>query len=482
MPGKYILAVDQSTQGTKAILVDHNNQIFYKVALPHKQLVNNQGWVSHDLDEIRHNLYPLFRNILKKVNPDQIEALAITNQRESAAAWSRHTGEPLCHTIVWQDNRTEKLINRIAYPELKETVKNKTGLALSPYFTGAKWGWMLLNEPRVIQARENDDLCLGTMDSWLLYQLTNKRSFKTEPSNACRTQLMNIHTGKWDQQLCEIFGTNINELPEIVDSNAHFGKTDLFGLLKTPIPIKSILGDSQAALFAHGCFNPGDFKVTFGTGSSVMLNIGSNLPSNINNKLNTSIAWSLNGKISYVLEGNINYAGASISWLKDKVQLINKPEETENLALTANPKDHTILIPAFAGLGAPYWKAEAKAAFVNMTATTGKNELVKATLNSLVYQISDILSQFQQLYPKVNQEIHTDGGMIHNKYLMQYLCNITQKVVKIADIPELSALGSAMNARNKKEQAQSSKSFTPKMKSESAKFYLTEWHDWIDRF
>lgn len=299
MPEKYILAIDQSTQGTKAILVDHNNQIFYKLALPHKQLVNNQGWVSHDLDEIKDNLYKLFQNILKKLKPEQIEALAITNQRESAAAWSKHTGKPLCHTIVWQDNRTEKLINRIAYPDLKETVKNKTGLALSPYFTGAKWGWMLLNEPRVIQARENDDLCLGTMDSWLLYQLTNKQSFKTEPSNACRTQLMNVHTGKWDQQLGEIFGIDINELPEIVDSNANFGETDLFGLLKTPIPIKSILGDSQAALFAHGCFNPGDFKVTFGTGSSVMLNIGSNLPSNINNKLNTSIAWSLDGNISY---------------------------------------------------------------------------------------------------------------------------------------------------------------------------------------
>lgn len=481
MPEKYILAIDQSTQGTKAILIDHHDQISWKTSLPHKQIINSQGWVSHDLSEIRHNLFELFKSCLNQVTPDQIEALAITNQRESAAAWSRKTGEPLCHTIVWQDNRAENLIKKISYPELTNIVKNKTGLTLSPYFTGAKWGWMLLNESRVIQAHENNDLCLGTIDSWLVYQLTNGQAFKTEPSNACRTQLMNIHTGKWDPELGEIFGVDIDNLPEIVDSNAHFGDTDLFGLLPNPIPILSILGDSQAALFAHGCFKPGDFKVTFGTGSSVMLNIGNNLPQNINNKLNTSIAWSLNGKNSYVLEGNINYAGACITWLKNNLKLINTPEETADLALTANPQDHTILIPAFAGLGAPYWKPDMKAAFVNMTATTSKKELIRATLNSLVYQIADILTEFKQLYPKLNHEIHTDGGMIHNKYLMQYLSNITQRNVKIADISELSALGSAMNALDHMNGTKSSKSYDPRMTSEAAGNYRNEWKKWINK-
>ena len=320
------------------------------------------------------------------------------------------------------------------------------------------------------------------MDSWLIYQLTNGKSFKTEPSNACRTQLMNIRTGKWDKDLGEIFGVDLESLPQIVDSNAHFGDTDLFGLLPHPIPILSVLGDSQAALFAHGCFNPGDFKVTFGTGSSVMLNIGQKLPdNNINNKLNTSIAWSLDGKPSYVLEGNINYAGACITWLKDNLHLINTPEETADLALTANPEDHTILIPAFAGLGAPYWKPDMKAAFVGMTATTGKKELVRATLNSLVYQIADILSEFKKLYPKVNDEIHTDGGMIHNKYLMQYLSNITQRTVRIADISELSAVGSAMNAMKNKVGIQSSKLYNIRMKAYSAQEYRHEWSNWIKR-
>lgn len=481
MPEKYILTIDQSTQATKLILFDQHMQLVWKANLPHKQIVNDQGWISHDLNEIKNNLNELFKMVLKRISPDQLAGLAITNQRESAAAWSKKTGSPLCPTIVWQDNRTEKLINRISYPELVNTVKAKTGLALSPYFTGAKWGWMLLNEPRVIQAHQNNDLCLGTMDSWLIYQLTNGKSFKTEPSNACRTQLMNVHTGTWDKELGEIFGIELDDLPEIVDSNAYFGDTDLFGLLDQPIPIMSVLGDSQAALFAQGCFNPGDFKVTFGTGSSVMLNIGQKLPDNINNKLNTSIAWSLNGKLSYVLEGNINYAGACITWLKDNLNLIKSPEETSNLALSANPNDRTYLIPAFAGLGAPYWKPNMKAAFVGMTSSTGKNELIKATLNSLVYQIVDILSEFKKLFPHVNHEIHTDGGMIHNQYLMQYLSNIGQRNVKTAAISELSALGSAINAIHYSKEINYSTIYTPKMDQCNSDFYIQEWHNWINK-
>lgn len=481
MAGKYVLAIDQSTQGTKVILFDHSGAIFWKSSLPHKQIISQHSWISHDLNEIKNNLTQLFKLALDQVPSSEIEAVALTNQRESAAAWSRKTGEPLCSTIVWQDNRAEQLIKRISYQELLDAVKNKTGLALSAYFTGAKWGWMLLNEPRVIQAQQNNDLCLGTMDAWLVYQLTSGKSFKTEPSNACRTQLMNIHTGQWDHELAEIFGIDLNNLPEIVDSNANFGQTDLFGLADHPIPILSVLGDSQAALFAHQCYQPGDFKVTFGTGSSVMLNIGDKLMDDLNNQLNTSIAWSINGKTSYVIEGNINYAGASITWLKDKLKLIASPEETTELALTADPEDHTILIPAFAGLGTPYWLPEMKAAFVGMTASTGKKELVRATLNSLVYQICDIISEFQKIYPNVKAEIHTDGGMIHNKYLMQYLSNIAQSQVVISDVSELSALGTAMNAQNAITAPISSKTYQPRMTKEQASVFRKEWSTYIEK-
>lgn len=478
---KYLLAIDQSTQTTKAILFDQQGNIFWKNSLSHRQIISQHSWISHDLNEIKNNLLQLFKLVLDQVPSSEIKAVALTNQRESAAAWSRKTGEPLCPTIVWQDNRAENLIKRISYQELLETVKNKTGLSLSAYFTGAKWGWMLLNEPRVIQAQQNNDLCLGTMDSWLVYQLTNGRSFKTEPSNACRTQLMNIHTREWDEELAEIFGIDLSNLPEIVDSNSNFGETDLFGLSDHTIPILSVLGDSQAALFAHQCYQPGDFKVTFGTGSSVMLNIGDQLPENLNNHLNTSIAWSIDGKNSYVIEGNINYAGACITWLKDQLHLIETPEETTELALTADPEDHTILIPAFSGLGAPYWLPDMKAAFVGMTATTGKKELVRATLNSLVYQICDIITEFKQLFPNVKSEIHTDGGMIHNKYLMQYLSNISQSKVDISDVSELSALGSAMNAEPKLVAPISSKFYEPRMAKQQATDYRKEWSDYIQK-
>lgn len=479
MAEKYILAIDQSTQGTKAILIDHQDQIFWKTALPHKQLINNQGWVSHDLFEIEANLKRLFEEVLVQVSGDQIESLAITNQRESAAAWSRSTGTPLCRTIVWQDNRSTELVKALTTPTMRQTLKNKTGLEISPYFTAAKWAWMLQNESTVQKANREGDLCFGTMDSWLIFQLTNGKAFKTEPSNACRTQLMNIKSGRWDDELCSTFGIKIESLPEIVDSNSHFGGTNLFGLLDHEIPILSVLGDSQAALFAHGCFDCGEFKVTFGTGSSVMLNIGENLPKSIDNKLNTSIAWSLNGKTSYVLEGNINYAGACITWLKDNLHLINSPEETSSLAADANQDDQTVLVPAFAGLGAPYWLPDMKAAFVGMTATTGKKELVRATLNSLVYQINDILSAYSDLAPKVNDEIHTDGGMIHNTYLMQQLSDITGRQVDISTISELSALGTAMNAMNHLTGTTSSSTYRPVMKRSIADSLVNDWISWI---
>lgn len=481
MAEKYILAIDQSTQGTKAILINHNDEIFWKTSLPHRQLINNQGWVSHDLFEIEANLKKLFEETLIQVSGNQIEALAITNQRESAAAWSRSTGSPLCRSIVWQDNRAISLVKKISTEKNREIIKNKTGLELSPYFTASKWAWMLQNEPYVKEANKKGDLCFGTMDSWLIFQLTNGKSFKTEPSNSCRTQLMNIHSQKWDADLCSIFRINPSTLPEIVDSNAHFGDTNLFGLLDHDIPILSVLGDSQAALFAHGCFNSGDFKVTFGTGSSVMLNIGTELPKSINNNLNTSIAWCLNGQTSYVLEGNINYAGACVTWLKDNLKLINSPEETDKLASNANKDDHTFLIPAFAGLGAPYWLPNMKAAFVGMSTTTGKNELVRATLNSLVYQINDILHTFTKLFPKINNEIHVDGGMIHNTYLMQYLSNITNRQVDISTISELSALGTAMNAMNHKKGSSSSSNYKPTMKHSDAQKHVIKWTNWIHK-
>lgn len=482
MEDKIILAIDQSTQGTKVIAFSLNHKIIWKGTLTHKQIISSQGWVSHNLFEIKNNLYTLLKKALAVVPQEKIIALAITNQRETTAAWSRKTGDPLALSIVWQCARAKQIIDKLSTLKIKKYVKQVTGLQLSPYFSAAKFAWMIENEPNVKKAAQEQDLCLGTIDSWLLYQLTDKQSFKTEPSNACRTQLMNIRKINWDKQICETFKIPIESLPQIVDSNSIFGTTNLFGLLDNSIPITSILGDSQAALYAHHCLNKGNFKVTFGTGSSVMINIGNQLPNQLPEKLNTSIAWKINGQVNYVLEGNINYAGACVTWLKDNLNIIDNPNETEKMAKEANKDDQTILIPAFDGLGAPYWITNMKAAFVNMSRTTGKKELVKATLNSLAFQINDILSEFKKVIPELSSTIHVDGGMIHNNYLMQFLSNITQKEIQPATISELSALGSAMNSVRCKDVNTYSNYFKPNISKNEASKAKQNWNKWIRIF
>lgn len=448
MATKYVLAIDQSTQGTKVLLINQEAEIVWKDSLNHRQIVNNQGWVSHDLTEIKANIKTLFTKLLSQYSADDLQAVAITNQRETAAAWSKASGQALAPAIVWQDNRAQALVAKLTESQTVQLVKQRTGLQLSPYFSAAKFAWLLQNDNQVQAAAQNDELAFGTIDAWLLFQLTQGQSYKTEVSNACRTQLLNLHTGDWDPDLCQLFRIKRQQLPQVVDSNDYFGSTDLFGLSDVQIPILSMLGDSQAALYAHGCYQPGSFKITFGTGSSVMLNLGSKLPANIDNQLNTSLAWSRDGQRQYVLEGNINYAGATITWLKDNLQLITSPSETEALALAASPQDETYLIPAFSGLGAPYWLPNIQAAFVGMSRSSGKAELVKAALDSLSYQITDILDEFTHQYGQLDDLIHVDGGMIHNRYLMQSLSDFTQKAITCAATAELSALGTALNALN----------------------------------
>lgn len=448
MATKYVLAIDQSTQGTKVLLINQEAEIVWKDSLNHRQIVNNQGWVSHDLTEIKANIKTLFTKLLSQYSADDLQAVAITNQRETAAAWSKTSGQALAPAIVWQDNRAQALVAKLTESQTVQLVKQRTGLQLSPYFSAAKFAWLLQNDDQVQVAAQNDELAFGTIDTWLLFQLTQGQSYKTEVSNACRTQLLNLHTGDWDPDLCQLFEIKRQQLPQVVDSNDYFGSTDLFGLSDVQIPILSMLGDSQAALYAHGCYQPGSFKVTFGTGSSVMLNLGSKLPANIDNQLNTSLAWSRDGQRQYVLEGNINYAGATITWLKDNLQLITSPAGTESLALAASPQDETYLIPAFSGLGAPYWLPNIQAAFVGMSRSSGKAELVKAALDSLSYQITDILDEFAHQYGQLDDLIHVDGGMIRNRYLMQSLSDFTQKSVTCAQTAELSALGTALNALN----------------------------------
>lgn len=396
---KYVLAIDQSTQGTKGILFDAEGRLICRRDIAHEQIVNEKGWVSHDLDEIYRNTLQVVQDVVTEagIAKEEIACLGISNQRETSAAWDRKT-----------------------------------------------------KEPEVARAKQENRLCLGTIDSWLVFKLTKGEAFATDVSNASRTQLFNITDLKWDEEICGWFSVDAKTLPEVRDSNAFYGKTDFEGFFAEPIPILGVIGDSQGALYGQNCREKGLVKATYGTGSSVMMHAGDK-PIVLDNGMVTSIAWGMDGKVSYVLEGNINYAGATVSWLKDNLGIITSAGETEAMAFAANPTDETYLIPAFSGLGAPYWKVDAKAMLYGMSRTTGKNEIVCAALESIAYQIADIVEGMQYDKGISKSVLRVDGGATENAYLMQFQSDILQKKVEVSACQEASAYGAALLSGEKAE-------------------------------
>lgn len=495
MEKRYVLALDQSTQGTKAILFDGVGGLVCRVDVPHQQIVNEKGWVSHDLNEIYHNCVQAVRDVIEQsgVDAEEIACLGISNQRETSAAWHRHTGEPLALAIVWQCTRAEDVCERIRNIETKEknegvekVIQIRTGLPLSTYFPAAKYAWLQENVEAVVEAKKEGALCLGTIDSWLLYKLTDGKVYATDYSNASRTQLFNIHTLEWDSEICDWFGIDATMLPNVCESSMKYGVTDLDGYFQTPIPICGLIGDSQGALFAQGCIHKGMMKATYGTGSSVMMNVG-NLPICTDSGLATSIAWGLDGSVNYVLEGNINYSGAVITWLKDDVGLIQSPAETQELAEHANPSDNTYLVPAFSGLGAPYWKPDVKAILYGMSRTTGKREIVKAALDSIAYQITDVVEMMRSEDGIEVRELCVDGGATANQYLMQFQSDMLQTTVSISECEEASALGASymagiccgMYSLNQCMKRNNHIQYLPKIKIMEREIKYTGWKDTI---
>ena len=440
---KYIIGIDQSTQGTKMLLLDAGGNLVWRADAPHRQIVNDRGWVSHDGNEIYDNIVSLVRRMLaeNKLSAGQLAGVGISNQRETAIAWHRKDGTPAADAIVWQCSRATELCRTLE--EYAPLVHERTGIPLSPFFTAAKIAWLLQNRGLAVAA-ERSELYAGTMDAYLVYRLTHGQNFKTDLSNASRTQLMNIRTLEWDADMCRLFGVPETCLPELDDSNALFGYTDFEGTLDRPIPIHAATGDSHAALYAHNC-TEGYVKATYGTGSSVMMNIGKTCRMSTNG-LATSVAWSLNGETSYAFEGNINYAGAVISWLKNDVGLIASPKEVSALASAAAQEDTTYLVPAFSGLGAPHWKSSAKAMICGMTRGTGKRELVKAADECIAYQIADVLHAMEADSGMDIPRLRTDGGATKDAYLMQFQSDIIRKTVEVSDAEELSGIGAAYMA------------------------------------
>jgi len=443
---EYVLGIDQSTQGTKALLFDGAGSLLGRADLPHRQMIDARGWVEHDPEEIYQNTIDVVKHLVEKTGIDKndIRVMGISNQRETALVWDRLTGKPVYAAVVWQCARGASICEEIEGLGKADMIRGRTGLQLSPYFSAAKIAWILRNVDGVRERADRGELCCGTIDSWLVYKLTGKKEFRTDYSNASRTQMFHIGKLKWDEEICSLFKIPMSALAEVTDSNGYYGDTDLEGYLDHPIPIHGVLGDSHGALFGQGCLDKGMIKATYGTGSSVMMNIGGSPV--YSDRVVTSLAWGMDGKVDYVLEGNINYTGAVITWLKDDLQLIQSPAETQALAEAANPLDETYLVPAFSGLSAPYWDSQARAVIYGMTRTTKRAELVKAALESIVYQITDVMTVMGQESGIPIEALRVDGGPTKNSYLMQFQSDMAQIPVQVPPMEELSGIGAAYAA------------------------------------
>lgn len=442
--GKYILGIDQSTQGTKALLFDEDGVLLQRRDLQHEQIVSRSGWVSHDPMEIYRNTITVVKRLIEEsqINKEAIIGVGISNQRETALAWHRDTGEPIHNAVVWQCSRAADICERVADANKSEFIRQRTGMNLSPYFPASKIAWILENIEGAKKQAELGELCFGTMDSWLVYKLTEGSSYKTDYSNASRTQLFNITDLKWDRKVCEIFGINPDHLAEVCDSNAQFGETDFEGFLESPIPIQAVLGDSHGALFGQGCLERGMIKATYGTGSSIMMNVGEK-PILSAHGVVTSLAWGIDGKVNYVLEGNINYTGAVITWLKDNMEMIDSAVGTSEIAFNANIDDQVYLIPAFTGLGAPHWNSKARGAITGISRTTGRSEIIRAGVECIAYQIADVVKAMSEDAELAIEELRVDGGPTRNDYLMQFQSDILNITVQVPDAEELSGIGVA---------------------------------------
>ncbi|MBT9777489.1 glycerol kinase GlpK [Clostridium sp. MCC353] len=447
MPENYIISIDQSTQGTKALLFDRKGSLLKRVDIKHCQKVDHRGWVSHDPAEIYGNTIKAVRNLVEEagISKDHVAGIGISNQRETTAAWDRETGIPVTDAIVWQCSRAEGICQRIEEKGYQEMIRCRTGINLSPYFPAAKMAWILEQVKGAKEKAQQGRLCCGTIDSWLVYKLTGGKVFKTDYSNASRTQLFNLYELKWDTEICGIFGIDPSCLAEVCDSDSCFGETDAEGFFNKPVPIHCVLGDSHSALFGQGCLEAGMAKATYGTGSSVMMNIGKK-PVLSGHGLVTSLAWSMNGTVDYVLEGNINYTGAVVTWLKDDVKLFQSPSDTEDMCRMAWQDDGLFLVPAFTGLGAPYWNSRAKGALMGISRTTRREEIVRAGVECIAYQINDVVQAMEYDTEIKIRELRADGGPTRNGYLMQFQADITDALVLAPETEELSGIGAAYAA------------------------------------
>ncbi|MEO8756153.1 MAG: glycerol kinase GlpK [Devosia sp.] len=440
----YILAIDQGTTSSRAIVFNERQQIVGMGKMEFTQHFPASGWVEHVPEEIWATCLWSIKTAIKKagIAASEIAAIGITNQRETTIVWDRATGKPIYNAIVWQDRRTSKHCERLKRAGAEKLVSRKTGLLLDPYFSGTKIGWILDNVPGARKRAERGELAFGTVETYLIWRLTNGKSHATDATNASRTLLYNIETGDWDDELLALLRVPRAMLPEIKDNADDFGTSEK-NVLGAAIAICGAAGDQQAATIGQACFEPGMIKSTYGTGCFALLNTGSEIVQS-KNRLLTTVAYRLDGKSTYALEGAIFIAGASVQWLRDKLRLFKDSSDTEGLARSSDPASEVYLVPAFVGLGAPWWDAEARGAIYGLTRNTSAADLARAALESVAFQTQDLLSAMRKDWKGASDTVlRVDGGMVASDWTMQFLSDILDVPVDRPTILETTALGAA---------------------------------------
>lgn len=440
--GKYVLSIDQGTTSTRAIVFDKKGNIIAVSQQEFTQYFSKPGWVEHDAEEIWETVKQVVSQVLREVNPADVVAVGITNQRETTVVWDKRSGKPIHRAIVWQSRQTMDICDDLKRRGLEPAVRAKTGLVIDAYFSGSKIKWLLDHSPDARQDAEAGHLLFGTIDTWILWNLTEEKIHATDYTNASRTMVYNIHELGWDRELCAALEIPAGMLPKVMDSSAVYGhaRTDIMG--KKGIPVSGIAGDQQAALFGQACFEAGEAKNTYGTGCFMLMNTGTQAFHSKGGLL-TTIAWGLGGKVEYALEGSIFVAGSAVKWLRDELDLVKEAADTEGYAKSIESSDGVYVVPAFVGLGTPYWDSEVRGAVFGLTRGSGKAQLIRATLESIAYQTKDVLSVMEKDSGIRLRALRVDGGMVRNNFLMQFQSDLLGVKVERPVVQETTALGAA---------------------------------------
>lgn len=483
---QYIMAIDQGTTSSRAIIFDHQGHEIAMAQQEFPQYFPNPGWVEHDAMEIWDSVQSVISDVMIKsqIKPYRIAAIGITNQRETTVIWDRHTGKPIYHAIVWQSKQTSDIAEQLIKDGYKDLIHEKTGLVVDSYFSATKIKWILDHVPGAREKAANGDLLFGTIDTWLLWNLTGGRVHATDVTNASRTMLFNIHTRQWDQDILQLLDIPSQMLPAVRSNSEVYGYTGDYHFFGVEIPIAGMAGDQQAALFGQAAYEKGSVKNTYGTGAFIVMNTGTEATLSKNGLL-TTIAYELNGQLNYALEGSIFVAGSAIQWLRDGLQFFTKASESEKMAVEAGSTGGVYVVPSFTGLGAPYWDQEVRGAMFGLTRGSNRQSITRATLESIAYQTRDVVDTMVKDTDLPLKALTVNGGACRNDFLMQFQADILQTPIERAQMEETTALGAAFLAglavgfwndqEELKELSKLDDEFMPVMKREDAEQLYQGW-------